>query len=212
MQRLALLALPLLGGCLSSGTFTTARTLPPLELSHTAGLGLYLYPGFEDVKYPVPAVSYALRVGIADRLDLGVQATIPSGARIDFKYNPLRTRWLDASVAPAFSAVYFPTEGEAGDGKVALILDLPVIVAFNATGQFSVVLHGGPGYLYSPDAGGGGLVTRFGGGLRFRIGDTLALQPELTMVLDPYRRAVIDYSFGAGITFGARPDTIDDAP
>jgi hypothetical protein len=163
-----------------------------------------------------------LRVGVADRLDLGVRAAhAATSVGLDAKWNLVRSPVFDLAIDPML--------------QWAFVLDvthvhLPVLLGFNASETVSVVLTPGVLYGYSSDAeeidsdlsrvmATDGFSARFGLGLNLRVSPKFAVQPEVTVIRsleahpDSEFDSVLLYVFGVGFNLGSLPDFADvDAP
>jgi hypothetical protein len=193
-----------LSGCLSANGFGVARTVLPKEVSHAAGLtGFAAREDSGDDILPGGGVAYALRVGLADRLDLGAAISFPAQMRVDLKYNPLRTTHFDLAVAPAAWLAYYPLRGD--ETPIIVGADVPVLIGINPTETVTLIPSLGPGVLVSPSNQQRAFYLRGCLGARFRLGETLALHPELTMMWDPGRGTFSDAAFGLGLVFGTLP-------
>ncbi|MGC4092508.1 MAG: hypothetical protein QM756_32450 [Polyangiaceae bacterium] len=218
----------LLTGCPNPNIYGTPRTLPQGKLSHTIaaeGVGYRFerrdqfvtegQPREAFANLMVPP-SYTLRLGLVDRLDMGVRAANLSSLGLDLKLNFVRTEVIDLAIDPLlqWSTVLGTTH-----------LHAPLLVGINLGPKFTILLTPGVMYGFSDlrDSEGkkiseidqlmgtSGLYGRLGLGFNARITEKLALQPEITALkaLHPPADSVFDsslmYIFGFGITLGRQP-------
>lgn len=91
----AVAAALLASGC-GFGVLQTARPLPPGEMSFTAGAGSVhnsVVDAQQSPREPINVVGdLAFRVGVVDRLDIGIGGLWNGGLRADAKYDLLPTR------------------------------------------------------------------------------------------------------------------------
>ncbi len=189
-------------GCLSMNTFETARALEPGTVSHSVSLTSYVQPGRDP--RPVPMPSYALHFGVADDFDMGALVGLPGHLRLIGKYNPVRTEWFDAAIAPGLWLAWVPHDVDNEDHSIILGGDLPVMLDVNA-GPVTIVPFAGPGFAYSPEGDTIGMIVRTGLGIRFPIAKSVRLHPEFSTVIDPLRGVPVDYAFGIAVDLGADP-------
>lgn len=192
------------GGCLSMNTFETARTLEAGDMSHT--ISLTSYAPVEGTKAPVPLPKYAFHLGVADGLEIGAQAGLPGQLRLLAKYNPLRTKYLDAAVSPGAWVSFLPHSSQRGESHPLVVgADIPLVLDINLARWLTVVPWAGPGYVYSPEAEVGGAIVRAGLGLQFRVSRGVRIHPEASTIIDPVRGEPIDYAFGVAVSLGDIP-------
>lgn len=194
-------------GCFSNPNFGAARTIPAGTAQHVVGLESWVYTrnsrGYEDVPTP-PLVSYQLRYGLLDSLEIGARATVAK-AGVDLKYNPLRTRYLDLAVDFGVWGVVNVTRDSDAEPLFIMGFDLPLMADLILSDRVAIVPWGGPTYLFVPESGDGAWGLRTGLGVRIGIADWVALQPDVNMLIDPQRGSPTEWSFGVGASFGAQP-------
>jgi hypothetical protein len=190
-------------GCLSMNTFETARTVPTGGFSHSISLTSYVNPQSED-NMPVPMPSYSFQAGVAQDFEMGVLVGMPGHLRVNAKYNPLHTEWIDAAISPGVWMGYRPHEVNGDEHALTLGGDLPLIVDLNL-GPVTVVPFAGPGFVYSPLGESAGMIVRTGLGVRFPLGPHVRLHPEFSTIIDPVRGEPVDYAFGIAVGLGQNP-------
>jgi hypothetical protein len=203
-----LVALALAGGatgCLSMSTFSTARTLEPGDVRHTAGANFYLVKRDGEVEVgPLPMPMYGISVGVVENFEMSAQVSLPAMARMEGKLNFLREDLFDASLGAAIFATTYPSTNGREEGSLLVGGELPLIMDVNFTRGFSLVPWVAPGYARLPALDAGAPFLRTGLGFHFQ-GDEYALQPEVSMTYDPGRGEPIDFALGLGLTFGDHP-------
>lgn len=219
-----LIGLALIGafttGCPSPSIYGTARTIPRGTIQHTlaaeavgaAGSGTtFVYPTLP---------TYQMRIGLSDSVDLGLRLgnlTLPG---LDVKINIVRGAF-DLSLVPGVQAIYAAV-GDVGGGIV--YLNLPLVLGFNLSRNFSLIAT--PGVAYgvggassgssrsssgssSPDSyRGSGFIPRLGVGANVRLNSTFSIQPEFTGYYSTDTSALL-FTAGIGFLFGAQPDFSD---
>lgn len=187
-----LLSLLVPAGC-HSNLYSTPRTVPKGQSQHVVAVDVDVIPE-QDV--PLPTMVYLARIGLADRVDLGIQAS--SNLKVDLKVNPVRTRYFDLAFDPSLSFTYI-----LGYGIAAPVFSgaMPVVMGFNMHESLTLMFQGGAGYAY-PKVGGG--VYGFGGGgLQIRVNDLVMVQPEVTVQF--FQDGKVWPCFGLGFGFGPQP-------
>lgn len=212
MGFLALLAV--LGGC-SANQYATPRTVPAGKVVHTIaaeGVG-YL------VDDTIPNLRYQLRVGLAERVDLGLTAGPMLGA--DLKLNFVRTKRVDLAVAPGaeFGPAMMLVSSEYTSNGPYLHGKLPLLLGFNLMKEMSIYMHGGLGvttlerhesYCESMCTEREVYVLGMGGiGVQVRLSDLVALQPEVSTLVPFEEGSRNAFQFGLGVSLGALPDYKD---
>lgn len=229
-----------LTGCPNPQTYGTPRTTPKGKVTHTVAPEVLMVTGNAtttevdpttgatttdeepvSVTVPIPP-SYKLRVGVADRVDIGVSVPNMSSLGADVKVNPVRGDF-DLAVDPGVQ--WFGVN--AGDASFNVFyLHLPLMLGINFSPDTTLVLT--PGVLYSAvmtsaddvavdgeDAvyRSSGLAARFGVGFQYRVSPKFALHPEVTGI----RGLTGDYGetegtivlFGLGFNIANMPDYSD---
>ncbi len=179
-------------GC-NSNLYATPRTTPPGSKQHIVALNMDFDPKSKEdlgVDLIPPAMIYIARIGLTDRLDLGISAS--GSLKVDLKYNPIRTEYFDLAIDPSV----FGTIGVGGLFIAPFaVASLPVILGFNAGESMTLVIQGGPAVSNLP----GMMVYPFaGGGLQLRFGDLVTVQPEFTLQFMGEGRVWACYGLGFG--------------
>lgn len=201
-------------GCITFSSVQRADTLGRGKVQATVEPGLWGSATPQGAE-ALPHVDVAVRVGVTDRLDLGVRAG-SSLLQLDAKVllsRPQDPR-LAVSLAPRLGGV-FVDAGGIGPGGV-LSLDLPVLVGFKLAGGHELVL--GPralGLLLlsgQPPAGALGLGTSVG--FCWQVTEGFGLLPELAVLAPVVGRTVagralqglnangVFVTFKLGVVFG----------
>lgn len=230
---LLLAALTALPGCPNPSSYSTPRTVAPGHFTHALSVEGFGATGTaksidprtgapkeEEVGEFLPMFpSYELRIGAADRIDIGVHLYNLTSLGIDLKLNPLRGLF-DLAINPG--AQYFYLNASEDESAHVFSLTAPVMVGFNPTEWLSIVLS--PGVTYAIVAGTvesaegrdallaeGGLLFRGGVGAQFRISSGFALHPLVT-VSKSFDSSAAFYNAGVGFIFGDIPTYDDVAP
>lgn len=223
-----LLGLALVGafttGCPSPSIYGTARTLRPGTIQHTLAAEVIGAAGHTSGAFPT-LPTYQVRFGLTDRLDLGLRLGNLSMPGVDLKINLVRGAF-DLAIVPGVQAIYAAV-GDNGGG--ILYANLPLVLGFNLTRNFSLIAT--PGIAYGATFGtsgsttcgsgstscsstsystysGSGILPRLGIGANIRLSNTFALAPEVTFYYSPDTENAI-FVGGLGFTFGAQPDFSD---
>ncbi len=224
----ALAAMALLAtGCPNPNTYGTPRTTPAGRVQHTVaaeGISYRLQDspqqGGEVATGSFPtAPTYQLRVGVADRVDIGARINNLSSVGADVKWNFLRSESFDMAVVPGFQ-VFHISGSSAGTttGYTQFYGNLPLVFGINLGEAVSFVPTAGVTYGYnsatavsdnsSAAASIDGLILRAGLGFNFRISPKFAMHPEVTMLQflnDDSDAKVRLFIFGLGFNFGSLP-------
>lgn len=164
-------------GCASQGIYTSPRTIAPGRLQHNAFVEFQAVSrGSGSGVYPIPALGYMARYGLARQIEGGARVTVLGVFGIDLKLQLVRSRGFDFAVDP--SAVTAWTVG---------YLHLPLVAGINLSPSLQVLL--GARYSY-----GFALLRGIGGS----IGSS-ACVPSVssTMGLEIRDLAVCDSTVGA---------------
>lgn len=196
----------LLTGCPNPQTYGTPRTVAKGKATHTVAIeGLYFSgkveslsvdPATGDTVTEEESISggtpllptYQARIGVSNKVDIGIKAANMSSLGTDVKINPVRGDF-DLALDPGLQ--WFGIFA-GGNSVNVFYLHLPVLLGFNLSKSSTLVAS--PGLLYSvatstfeDDVDGGdavfqssGLAARLGVGLNQRISRGFALQPEVT--------------------------------
>lgn len=218
MDRRWLLALlPFVAACPNPNTYGTPRTIEPGASSHTVSLEIDAIAGKRggDASPAVP--SYTMRIGLVERLDLGIRAANFSSAMADLKWNFLRSRRFDLAIDPGAQWFY----DRANDVHYVQI-HTPLLVGVNVRSDLQLVFV--PGFALqlatretlAPCPGGsmppcGSELTRFlgatapmvraGMGVSWRIFRDMAVQPEVTVMRQIGANDAWIVNGGLGVSF-----------
>jgi hypothetical protein len=223
-----------LAGCPSSALYATARTLAPGRHQHTIGVEgiapVVVEPssGAVGATFSPNVPTYQARVGLHERVELGVRVPNLSSLGADVKVALVRGR-VDVAVMPSVQGAYFavnvfgPATG-AGSSGGFLYASAPVLVGVNASRRVSVVGHLGPALAYvggttTGMAGtasyvgvtnGAAFALRYGVGVNLRITDFVALHPEVSAFTAFGANGVASIITPViGLQLGASPDFSD---
>ncbi|MBP6832919.1 MAG: hypothetical protein KA978_19180 [Deltaproteobacteria bacterium] len=207
-------------GCPSPSIYGTARTIPQGTIQHTLAAEVIGAAG-SGATFVYPTLpTYQMRIGLADNVDLGLRLGNLTMPGADVKINFVRGAF-DLAIMPGVQAIY----GAVGDvGGGILYLNLPLVLGFNLSRNFSLIATPGVAYGYaggsdgsrssssggsSPDTyRGSGFIPRLGVGANIRLNNTFSIQPEFTGLYSTDTSALL-FTFGLGFVFGAQPDFSD---
>lgn len=226
MLTLSFTAGLLLTGCPNPNTYGTPRTTPAGKLAHTVaaeGVGFR----FEDTDGSsvsggfVAPPTYMLRIGVADRLDLGLRVNNLASFGADAKFNFVRSEALDLAIDPGLQWLNV--------GFNVVHVHAPLLLGLNVSDTLSIVLS--PGVMYGTNdfeqktgeelseleqlTGSTGLQGRFGVGFDIRVSKKFAVHPEATVMRsfqEPTDSEIGEatlYMMGVGFNFGNLPDFSD---
>jgi hypothetical protein len=151
----ALVILACANGCLPAGVFTTARTLEPGELEHSLFIDVpvtrYENPGaarpLADATPPIsfttggPQVGYALRAGVAPRIELGGHVSVGAG-EVNTKIALLAGDNVALALAPRFASAWVAFD----EGETPLYhARLPLLFTVEPTSWLSLTPRAGLG-------------------------------------------------------------------
>jgi hypothetical protein len=228
---LAGLAALWLTGCPNPNIYGTPRTVEPGRLTHTIAAEWIGYAFEETITdeatgeqlternqgmLTVPP-TYILRIGLAERLDMGVRVNNMASLGVDLKGNFLRSDDVDLALAPGLQWLSV--------GFNVYHVHVPLLLGVNFSETTSLVLTPGVMYGFSDyqsitgeDSseldrllGAEGLYARAGMGVNIRISPKFAMQPEVGMVRavsaadDAQVSAAMTYMLGVGFTLGRLP-------
>lgn len=167
-------------GCASVGSVQRADTLGTGNLEVGLEPGAQVYGGARGAA-PLPHIDGSLRIGVSERVDLGLRVGFP-WAELQGKVlltTPGAPR-LAVSLAPSFGVTVLPV-----NGSVVKVLHgaLPVLIGFKF-GEHELVL--GPRVMtYGTLEAMGGVVLAPGAtiGIAFQITNTFGLMPEVGFVV-----------------------------
>ncbi len=203
-------------GCASPSTYATARTNAPGDFTHTVALEGVGYNG-PNATGAIPILpTYAMRVGIVDRLDFGARIGSLTELGADVKFNFLRGP-LDLAIAGGAEMFlewhYADSDPKRRTGNKAYF-HLPLILSYNFSRTTSFVASPGVSYILgrtvTPDFvrtmpfDDGTIAARLGVGIEYRYKPRRAIHPEITVLqsLSDTRTYVI---FGVGFVLGSLP-------
>lgn len=209
---LGVVAAASLAGCPSPNVYGTARTLPAGTIQHTAAVEtIGVAPRTGSGLFLPTAPTYQLRLGVTDRVDLGFRLGNLSTLGFDAKINLVRGAF-DLAIDPGLQGMYLAF---GSSGAALMYFNLPVILGFNLSENFSIIATPGVAYALgigytssSSEYNSDGFAGRLGLGLNIRVSRSFALQPEVTALYFPGSEGVI-VSGGIGFSFGAQPDFSD---
>src|SRR5262249_9784942 len=124
--------------------------------------------------------TYQLRVGLADRVDLGVRIANLSSLGADVKWNFVKSESVDLAVDPGLQTIYFSSSSGGTSASIFILHGhLPLLAGFNFGESATLVLSGGLAFSYvggtvsSTDTrdsanSAGGVGARAGVGMDFR--------------------------------------------
>jgi hypothetical protein len=201
-------------GCPNPNSFTTPRTVPVGKVEHTISVeALGANAGDDSVVVPVPP-SYTARIGLADRLELGLHASHMTSLGADLKWNPVRSEAFDLAFDPGGQFFYILSS----NGNVFIYyLHAPFLLGFNLSPAVSIVVTPGISMVGASASvsgnsstttgttSGTGFMGRGGIGFDFRTSKKFALHPEVT-VLMPFDTKGYIFLAGLGFNFGTLPD------
>jgi hypothetical protein len=216
-------------GCPNPQIYGTPRTTPVGKVQHTVAAEGF---GF-SVKYPAADQraggsatlpnfpTYQIRIGVADRVDIGVRAANLTSLGADVKWNFIKGETFDMAAVPGFQVFHI---GSSSSGTTAgytqFYANLPLVFGINLSDAVTIVPTAGVTYglnsasVVSDDDSSAassvdGLMLRGGLGFNFRISPKFAMQPEIT-VLKWLNKSdepdVLLYLFGLGFNFGSLPE------
>jgi len=206
-----------LGGC-SANQYATPRTVPAGEVLHTIAAETVGDPGDEFL----PNIRYRARIGLAERVDLGVTAGPMFGA--DVKVNFVRTKRVDLALAPGFELqpALMLVSREYSENTPYIQGKLPLLLGVNVMREVSIYMHGGLastayveyGTWCSPSTCIDQVTyaSMMGGiGVQIRLSDFVSLQPETSIIASFKEKRVQPnlFQFGFGVSLGAQPDYKD---
>jgi hypothetical protein len=131
----ALVALAL-SGCGTVGAYTTPRTLAPGDVSGGAAIELRPAPGTQSTSVS-PSFIAEIRVGVVDRLDVGVRANDSDSLGIDAKLWLVKSPVFDLAFAGGFDTYLVLGLLESGTSSATRAFAGP-IVGLNLTRTVSV--------------------------------------------------------------------------
>lgn len=189
-----------LSGC-GGNMYTTARVVPKGEVQHTFGMGMY-FVSREDT---YPTVVYQARMGLHEKLDVGLQAG--SSFRADAKGNIFTTDHVAASLDFSLEFIAYPDR--------YIIPELPLLLSFDFTRDVSWVLYGGPGMVANTERSS--FMIKAGTGVQWRATDELTVHLEgngrfLNIDKSLYPDPIFTVGFGFGFGGQTRPPIAEAPP
>lgn len=180
--------------------YSTPRTVPKGKTAHIVAVHAE----------PWPFMVYEGRVGLADRVDVGLHASLYFN-KLDLKYNFLRTKYFDMAINPGVSFGLEPiTEQFRWKGW------LPLMLGLNLGPRVTLMAQGGPVLMqYSaPHANdlSPTIMGAVGGGVQIRVTELFYIQPEFSINYMKYSPAGTFFwpNFGIGFGFGPQPRYDDE--
>jgi len=214
-------------GCPNPNTYGTPRTTPAGRVQHPVAAEGISYrlkdppqEGGETATGTFPTFpTYQLRVGVADRVDIGARIMNLTSVGADVKWNFLRSEAFDMAIVPGFQVFHISgTSAGTTSGYTQFYGNVPLVLGVNLGDAVTIVPTMGVTYGYnsatavndesSAAASIDGLILRGGLGFNFRISPKFAMQPELTMLQflnDDNEGQVRLFIFGLGFNFGTLP-------
>jgi hypothetical protein len=217
----------LCSGCPDPNIYATPRTTPVGKVSHLLALQAARYRfdntkqvggATDDATTPLPP-TYQLRIGVVERVDIGVRVGHASSVGVDVKWNFVKTDAFDMAVAPGIQAWYYDSCSADGGSHGQVYGNLPLLFGINASDWVSIVPTAGISYgctsrvtLFGTSASDAarisGPMIRAGLGVDFRISPKVGLHPELTYLkyIGADSKPAISWMVvGLGLNFGALP-------
>ncbi|MBL8680094.1 MAG: hypothetical protein JNK05_13045 [Myxococcales bacterium] len=194
--------------CASPNLYATARALRRGQVQHTValeGVGA-VYP---EAAYLPSLPTYQLRVGVAERTDIGVRIANATSLGVDARVELVRGA-VDVAVVPGLQGTYVPFSG----GPPGLLYGhVPIVVALHPSDRATLVLTGGVTWgvtlgraavhsntvsmPVARDATDSGVALRVGVALAARVHPRLRLFPEVTALVTPETgRTTLTTGFG----------------
>lgn len=194
--------------CASPNLYATARALRRGQIQHTValeGVGA-VYP---EAAYLPSLPTYQLRVGVAQRTDIGVRIANATSLGVDARVELVRGA-VDVAVAPGLQGTYVPFSG----GPPGILYGhIPIVVALHPSDHATLVLTGGVTWgatlgraavhsntvsmPIARDATDAGVALRVGVALAARVHPRLRLFPEVTALVTPDTgRTTVTTGFG----------------
>lgn len=208
-----------LAGCPDPNMYATPRTVPAGGVAVSIApevVGLHGSSGSgSDVSFDYPtAPTVAVRVGLADQVDIGMRAVNLSSFGADLKYNFLRTKYFDMAVDPG---------AQVGDLPVTPNIFLswftiPMPIGINFDKHVSLVVT--PGIMYGlfsvtdsdqNATAASGAIGTLGLGVDLRFARKFAMHPMVTAMRPFSESSGFVYMAGLGFNFGELPSFDDDA-
>lgn len=213
-----------LTGCPSPSIYGTARTLPAGQIQQTAAVEVIGVSSSGATAFAPNLPTYQLRIGVADRVDLGFRVANLTSLGADAKINLVRGAF-DLAIMPGVQGGYISassggsSSSSSSSGLGIVYLHLPAILGFNLSRSFTLLAT--PGIMYSIATGSTatadsdrvqytatGFSLRLGIGANIRVASSFSIQPELTALYVPETSGVL-FTGGIGFSFGAHPDYSD---
>jgi len=219
---LFLIALASLTGC-TVNQYATPRTLKPGQVSHTVAvegfvIGLSGEPGDLHPRYQI-------RVGLANRVDLGVMLGPFFGA--DVKLNFVRTKRVDMAWSPGIHYGMFPSSSYGWDAPTHIVrFSGPLSIGFNVTKATTIFVHGNVSPIYRArnydehcfpsecELSTWAVTPEVGLGVQLRLTPSIALTPEVSFIGPAEHLMGAGLHGGIGVSFGAQPNynDVDERP
>jgi hypothetical protein len=196
--------------CPNPNTFTTARTVPAGEVSHSVSIEtIGIFNDVGNQVAPTPP-SYTARIGVSDSAEVGLHLSHLTSLGADFKWNPVRGEVFDFAIDPGGNFGYV-----AGGGSSAFIYyaQLPLLFDLNFSESVTMVLSPGMA-IYGTTAtvdsdftyGDAEPLIRAGFGFDFRTSKKFAVHPDVTLLIPLDSAYGTIFLGGVGFNFGSLPD------
>ncbi len=226
-------------GCPNPNAYTTPRTLNPGDLQWQVaaeGWGATFNETVPNTTVGVHTVStsiftptlptFGIRYGITDGFDLGARLSNLDSLSVDGKIRLVKGT-VDLAVDPGLQAFYLSVSSgtDASNQTVTtsaaiFYFHLPLLVGFNLSEKFSIVVSPGVTYAVATTAinsgndqqqaaASTGLMARGGIGVDWRLSKKFAIHPEVTFLKSFGDNDALMYLFGIGFNIGAQPDYSD---
>jgi hypothetical protein len=194
----------LLAGCAMPAQVRAPRTLEAGRVEHTIGLqrsqlavelaGSNAEETYDRTEWGPLTPTYALRMGITDRLELGARASMGS-AGVEGTMQLLESRYLDLALGVDVGwnplPVVPPRYEQALKDETGIAASLPLLLGWNVSQDLTVIALGAP--VYSADA----VHLQASGGVELRYIPGIRLRPHVSyLAAAPFdrgrRRAILD--------------------
>ncbi|MBX3233346.1 MAG: hypothetical protein KIT84_33665 [Labilithrix sp.] len=207
-------------GCSSPNTYATARTVAPGKFQHTFALEAVGFHHQHSGTGALPILpTYAMRVGVVDRIDVGARIGSLTELGADLKVNFIRGRFDLAAAAGAEAFLEWNYDrAETRRSGAAAYFHFPLIASINVSKKLSLVATPGVTYVVGKQVssdfartqvfGGDTFAARIGFGIDYRPEARRAIHPEVT-VLQAVGTPGTMVVFGIGFNFGSVPDYSD---
>jgi hypothetical protein len=161
--------------------------------------------------------TYQLRIGAADRVDVGVRVANLSSLGADVKWNFLKSSSFDMAIMPGAQFFYISTTGTGGTSNSVFLFygHVPLLLGVNLGETATLVFSPGAVFVAGSSAtstdtreaafSSTGVWGRFGFGVNIRASEKFAVQPEVTGMRAFTDAEAMMILFGVGFSFGTLP-------